>query len=194
VRRKPFSTYCELCASEHWRGRIVMMLLRRKSLRALLLGVIVFGSQVATCAQSEKPVDRILIEKSAHLMTLYRGNQAIRKYKVALGTQPVGRKERQGDHKTREGLYTVDRKNPQSIFHMALHLSYPNAEDRKRAKKLGVDPGGDVEIHGLEKKYAYLGALHRQPDWTDGCIAVTNAEIEEIWKLVPVGTRVEIRP
>lgn len=114
-----------------------MMLLRRKSLRALLLGVIVFGSQVATCAQSEKPVDRILIEKSAHLMTLYRGNQAIRKYKVALGTQPVGRKERQGDHKTPEGLYTVDRKNPQSIFHMALHLSYPNAEDRKRAKKLG---------------------------------------------------------
>ena len=171
-----------------------MMLLRRKSLRALLLGVIVFGSQVATCAQSEKPVDRILIEKSAHLMTLYRGSEAIHKYRIALGTQPVGRKEKQGDHKTPEGMYTVDRKNPQSIFHMALHLSYPNAEDRERAKKRGVDPGGDVEIHGLEKKYAYLGALHRQADWTDGCIAVTNAEIEEIWKLVPVGTRVEIRP
>ena len=77
---------------------------------------------------------------------------------------------------------------------MALHVSYPNAADRAHAKSLGVDPGGDIEIHGLAKQYAFLGAMHRQYDWTDGCIAVTNAEIEEIYPLVPVGTKIEIKP
>lgn len=138
--------------------------------------------------------DKILIEKSAHSLTLFRGGKVLKTYKVALGTVSTGVKTQQGDHKTPEGKYTVDRKNPQSIFHLALHLSYPNADDRARAKKLGVNPGGDVEIHGLAKQYAYLGALHRTTDWTDGCIALTNAEIEEIWRIVPVGTAVEIVP
>lgn len=125
---------------------------------------------------------------------LMRNGAVLKTYKVALGTQPVGRKEREGDHKTPEGDYVIDSKVAQSRFHLALHISYPNAEDRERARKLGVNPGGAVEIHGLENKYEWLGPLHRQVDWTDGCIAVTNAEIDEIWSLVPAGTPVEIRP
>jgi len=127
-------------------------------------------------------------------MTLMHKREVLKTYKVALGGQPVGPKEKQGDHKTPEGLYVIDSKIPNSRFHLALHISYPNAADRERARKMGVNPGGAVEIHGLESQYAWLGPLHRQTDWTDGCIAVSNAEIEEIWPLVPVGTPVEIRP
>jgi len=88
----------------------------------------------------------------------------------------------------------VDWKNPKSQFHLALHISYPNAADREKARKLGVDPGGEIEIHGLGAKFGWIGARHRETDWTEGCIAVTNEEIDEIWKLVPVGIPVEIRP
>ncbi|HET7871085.1 MAG TPA: L,D-transpeptidase family protein [Terriglobales bacterium] len=88
----------------------------------------------------------------------------------------------------------IDSRNPHSQFHLALHISYPNAADRERARKLHANPGGDIMIHGLPSQWAWLGAAHRQSDWTLGCIAVTNAEIEEIWALVPVGTKVEIRP
>jgi murein L,D-transpeptidase YafK len=127
-------------------------------------------------------------------MTLETKGRLVKTYKVALGGQPVGPKQEQGDHKTPEGVYTVDAKNSHSQFYMALHLSYPNASDRKRAKTLGVGPGGDVEIHGLGKAYGWVGARHRQVDWTDGCVAVTNEEIEEIFKMVPVGIAVEIKP
>ena len=122
------------------------------------------------------------------------GSEVLKTYSVALGTVPVGAKEKQGDHKTPEGNYVIDARNSHSRFHLALHISYPRAEDKARARKLGVSPGGDIMIHGLESRFAFLGALHRQTDWTDGCIAVTNPEIEEIWQLAPVGTTVEIRP
>lgn len=138
--------------------------------------------------------DKVLIVKSSRTMTLFSGNTVLKTYKVALGTRPIGPKRMEGDHKTPEGIYTIDAKNSQTRFHLSLHISYPSAADREQARKLGAKPGGAIMIHGLEKQFAYLGALHRQADWTDGCIAVTNAEIEEIWKLVPVGTRVEIRP
>ncbi len=127
-------------------------------------------------------------------MQLLRGGEVLKTYKVALSTQPVGPKEIAGDHRVPEGMYTVDFKNAGSRFHRALHISYPNKADRARARKLGINPGGDIEIHGLEPKYASLGALHRAMDWTDGCIAVTNAEIDEIWSLISAGTLVEIRP
>jgi len=141
-----------------------------------------------------KTADRIVIVKSARTMTLLSGGQVLKTYKVALGGQPVGAKERVGDHKTPEGQYVVDAKNAHSRFYRALHISYPNAADRERARKLGESPGGNIEIHGLGKKFAWVGAFHRQTDWTDGCIAVTNAEIDEIWQLVPIGTPVSIRP
>ena len=138
--------------------------------------------------------NRIVIVKSAHTMTLMSKGNALKTYHVALSTVPVAAKERAGDHKVPEGKYTIDEKNAVSRFHLALHVSYPNAADRARAKKLGVDPGGEIENHGLEKTYAWLGSLHREKDWTDGCIAATDAEIEEIYPLVAVGTLVEIRP
>jgi murein L,D-transpeptidase YafK len=138
--------------------------------------------------------DHILIEKSAHTMKLLHHGEILKTYKVSLSRVPVGAKQRSGDHKVPEGQYIVDSKNHQSKFHLALHVSYPNATDRERAKKMGVDPGGNIEIHGLDTTYAWVGSLHRTIDWTNGCIAVTNPEIEEIFPMVPVGTPVEIRP
>ena len=164
-------------------------LMRGRPLQLLFLFLIVQAR-----AADKLQADKIIIVKSARTMTLFNADKVLKTYKVALGTEPVGPKRVEGDHKTPEGSYTIDARNPQSRFHLALHISYPSAADRERARRLGTRPGGAIMIHGLEKPYAYLGALHRQTDWTDGCIAVTNAEIEEIWKLVPVGTRVEIRP
>ena len=148
------------------------------------------------CAAAAAPVqaDKIVILKSAHSMTLLSGGKVLKTYKIALGSVPVGPKHVEGDHKTPEGTYLIDAKNGHSQFHLSLHISYPSAADQQRARSMGARPGGAIMIHGLAKPFAYLGPLHRQTDWTDGCIAVTNAEIEEIWKLVPVGTRVEIRP
>jgi murein L,D-transpeptidase YafK len=140
------------------------------------------------------PVDRILIEKSAHTMKLMRHNDIVKTYKVSLSRVPVGAKQHSGDHRVPEGEYFIDSKNHFSTFHLALHISYPSVADRRRARKRGVDPGGNIEIHGLGSTYAWAGSLHRTIDWTDGCIAVTNPEIEEIFPLVPVGTPVEIRP
>jgi murein L,D-transpeptidase YafK len=145
-------------------------------------------------AQTAMRVDRIVVEKIKRTLTLMDGRKALKTYKVALGGQSVGAKDRQGDHKTPEGIYSVDAKNPNSQFYKALHLSYPNPADRANARKLGVSPGGDVEIHGLGAKWGWLGAKHRLTDWTDGCVALTNEEIDEIYPLVKVGTTVEIRP
>jgi len=148
------------------------------------------------CCAAAAPVqaDKIVILKSTRSMTLLSGSKVLKTYKVALGSVPVGPKQIEGDHKTPEGDYIIDAKNAHSQFHLSLHISYPSAADQKRARGLSARPGGAIMIHGLARPFAYLGPLHRQTDWTDGCIAVTNAEIEEIWKLVPVGTRIEIRP
>jgi lipoprotein-anchoring transpeptidase ErfK/SrfK len=162
------------------------------------LGIIaVLGGSLPTWAADKTAVptkaDLVVIVKSTRTLTLLNHGQVLKTYKVALGGDPVGPKVKAGDKRTPEGEYTIDSKNPHSRFHLALHISYPNAADRDRAHKLGVSPGGGVEIHGLESKYAWVGSLHRQVNWTAGCIAVTNPEIEEIYKLVPVGTPVEIR-
>jgi murein L,D-transpeptidase YafK len=164
----------------------------RRAILAIFILVLAFAPR--TRAQAVKNADRIVIVKSARTMTLMSHGQVLKTYKVALGTVPVGAKEHVGDHKTPEGLYKVDWKNPQSQFHKALHVSYPNATDRERAKKMGLEPGGEIEIHGLGAKYGWVGAMHRAHDWTDGCIAVTNEEIDEIWPLVPAGTVIEIKP
>lgn len=139
-------------------------------------------------------VDRIVVVKSTRTMMLMSEGKVLKTYEVALSREPVGAKERAGDHKVPEGEYVVDSKVLHSRFHLALHISYPNAADRERARKLGVKPGGNIEIHGLPNRYAWLGSVQHYVDWTDGCVAVTNPEIEEIWRLVPVGTPVEIRP
>jgi murein L,D-transpeptidase YafK len=145
-------------------------------------------------AAAPSQADKIVILKSARTMTLLSGSKVLKTYKVALGSVPVGPKRIEGDHKTPEGSYVIDAKNVHSQFHLSLHISYPSAADQQRARSLGARPGGAIMIHGLARPFAYLGPLHRQTDWTDGCIAVTNGEIEEIWKMVSIGTRVEIRP
>jgi murein L,D-transpeptidase YafK len=174
------------------------MTMHAKKIAACLLGVslpvFVACRGAGATPESAKQADRIVIEKSKRTMTLMSGSTVLKTYKVALGGQPVGAKQRVGDHKTPEGLYIVDQKKAASQFHRALHISYPNARDKENARKLGVSPGGDVEIHGLGAKYGWVGAAHRQTGWTDGCIAVTNEEIDEIWPLVAVGTPVEINP
>ncbi|MGZ4840328.1 MAG: L,D-transpeptidase family protein [Candidatus Angelobacter sp.] len=157
----------------------------------LLIFLIVALRCVATTTAQ---ADKIVIVKSARTMTLLSGAKALKTYKVALGSVPVGPKHVEGDHKTPEGNYVIDAKNSHSQFHLSLHISYPSAADQQRAHSLRSRPGGAIMFHGLPKPFAYLGPLHRQTDWTDGCVAVTNSEIEEIWKLVPVGARVEIRP
>jgi len=147
-----------------------------------------------SAAVAEPQADRILIEKAKREMTLLTHGKVLRSYRVALGHNPVGPKTRQGDMRTPEGLYTIDARYAQSEYHRALHISYPNAADRAQARKLGVDPGGDILIHGLPNGMGYIGKAHRLWDWTKGCVAVTDEEIEEIWRLVPNGTPVEIRP
>lgn len=169
--------------------------MRRRTAIKTLAGALVAGSGVfAFAGEAEWQADSILVLKRGRTLQLLVAGEVKQSYKVALGRNPVGAKERQGDGKTPEGKYTVDAKNAHSQFHRALHVSYPNAADRERARKLGVSPGGDIMIHGLPPKYAWVGAAHRATDWTEGCIAVTDAEIEEIWKHVAPGTPVEIRP
>ena len=144
-------------------------------------------------SQNQK-ADSILILKKDHLLELISAGKPIRTYKVALGQGGLEPKTREGDGRTPEGRYIVDRRNAASEYHLSLHISYPNGDDRRRAAKLGVARGGDIMIHGLPNGKGWIGPVHRSFDWTLGCIAVTDAEIEEIWKLVPVGTPVEIRP
>ena len=138
--------------------------------------------------------DRILIEKKAHRMTVYAGGKEIRHYKIAIGRGGPGKKQREGDKLTPEGLYRIDKRNPQSSYHLSLHLTYPNADDIAAAAKAGVNPGSDIMIHGALNGFGWLGRLHTLFDWTLGCVAVTDKEIEELWTLVPDGTEVEIRP
>ena len=140
------------------------------------------------------PADKVLIEKQARRLTLLSKGEVIKTYRIALGANPVGHKERQGDNKTPEGVYIIDSRNSNSGFHLSLHISYPNAKDKRRAQELGVSPGGDIMIHGLKNGFAQLGASHAETDWTEGCIAVTNQEMEEIYRFVPNGTVVEIKP
>ncbi|RJR19924.1 MAG: outer membrane protein assembly factor BamD [Nitrospiraceae bacterium] len=140
------------------------------------------------------PADRILIEKKERRMTLLSKGKVLRTYNIALGGNPVGPKERQGDNKTPEGTYIIDARNGDSRYHLSLRISYPNEKDKKRARELGVSPGGDIMIHGIKNGFSWAGEYHKGIDWTNGCIAVTDEEIEEIDKLVPNGTIVEIRP
>jgi murein L,D-transpeptidase YafK len=145
-------------------------------------------------ASATTAADKILIEKNARRLTLYAKGHPVKMYKVSLGRNPKGPKEREGDNKTPEGIYTIDSRNINSGYHLALHISYPNETDEQRAKSQGVSPGGNIMIHGIKNGFGWFGRFHTSIDWTQGCIAVTDEEIEEIDKLVPNGTAVEIRP
>jgi murein L,D-transpeptidase YafK len=137
-------------------------------------------------------IDRIVIEKAARRMQLIQDGKPVRTYKVALGFTPKGDKVRQGDGKTPEGEFAIDRRNDESAFHLSIGLDYPRREDIEQAAKTGYSPGGDIFIHGQPN--ALPDGLKIKGDWTAGCIAVTNAEMREIWAVTPIGTPVEIRP
>lgn len=137
---------------------------------------------------------QIIVEKTARRLTLLHDATVLATYPVALGGAPVGPKQQEGDRRTPEGHYTIDYKNARSHEHLALHISYPSAADRANAQHRGVPPGGDIMIHGLRNGLGWLGRLHLWLDWTDGCVAVTDRQMDEIWPLVAVGTPVEIRP
>ena len=158
---------------------------------------LVIGARALRPAPQASPAqkaDAVLILKKDHVLELLAGDKVIQSYKVALGRGGLAPKQREGDARTPEGHYIIDARNEVSHYHRALHVSYPNAEDRARAARLGAAAGGAIMIHGLPNGMGWLGATHRLYDWTRGCIAVTDDEIDEIWNMVPVGTPVEIRP
>jgi murein L,D-transpeptidase YafK len=139
-------------------------------------------------------VDRVIVNKARREMLLLRGESVLRSYRIALGRNPDGPKMEEGDCRTPEGRYIIDRRNPQSRFHLSLHISYPDETDRARALERGVDPGGDIMIHGLRNGEGHVGKAHLESDWTRGCIAVSDEEMDEIWELVGDGTPIEINP
>lgn len=138
--------------------------------------------------------DQVQVYKASRRMDLMWEGERIRSYRISLGGNPLGHKQREGDSRTPEGEYIIDWRNPKSRFHLSLHISYPNREDRSRAAKEGVSPGGDIMIHGLPNGWEAAGPALAGVDWTDGCIAVDNWAIREIWDAVPNGTPITILP
>jgi murein L,D-transpeptidase YafK len=145
-------------------------------------------------SQASATASLVIVAKARRILSLYAAGRPIRTYHVALGTNPVGPKRQSGDRRTPEGRYVIDFRKADSQYHRSLHVSYPSAVDREAARRRGVSPGGDIFIHGLPNGMQDRERALLASDWTWGCIAVTNAEIEEIWRLVPNGTPIEIRP
>jgi murein L,D-transpeptidase YafK len=164
------------------------------SIVVLLAGVYVYAHHNWNPLSKDTTIDRILVEKAARRLSIFAGDKRLKSYRVALGHNPVGPKEQEGDMKTPEGLYKIDSRNPQSAFHLALHLSYPSEEETARAAERGLSAGFDIMVHGIQNGGGWIGAFHRWHDWTAGCIALTDEEIEELWRVTPDGTPIEIRP
>ncbi|MEJ6404963.1 L,D-transpeptidase family protein [Yoonia sp. 2307UL14-13] len=149
------------------------------------------GTPPAMAAADER-ADAIHVDKDKRILTLLRDGEVIRTYPISMGANPVGHKTQEGDERTPTGAYEIDWRNANSIAHLSLHISYPNADDVAQAQARGVSPGGNIMIHGLPNGWGWLGPWQTRWDWTDGCIAVTNAEMREIWALVPDGTPITI--
>lgn len=176
--------------------RIHLILLR---LLMLSLGVSLMpqahSSELATSAMGEAPaVSQVLVHKEERRLYLMAGEAIVRSYRISLGDNPVGHKLYEGDERTPEGEYTLDWRNENSDFHKSIHISYPNDEDRDLAQAWGLDPGGSIMIHGLPNNAGDLAFAFAGLDWTDGCIAVSNEEMDEIWQLVTDGTPIHILP
>ena len=159
----------------------------------LIGGVYLYAHYNWNPLPAETRIDRILVEKSARRLSIFRGGKKLKDYRVALGRNPVGAKEQEGDMKTPEGFYWIDWRNPESDYHLALHVSYPSDEDNTRAAARGVNAGFDIMIHGIRNGGGWIGAFHRMQDWTAGCIALTDEEIEELYRVTPDWTPIEIR-
>lgn len=138
--------------------------------------------------------DEVLVVKSKRKMYLIREGEIFQEYRISLGDSPVGHKGKEGDKRTPEGRYIIDYRNPQSRFHLSLHINYPSDTDLQSALDKGVSPGGEIFIHGLPNGMAHQAIEFKGRDWTDGCIAITNTEIMQFWTLVKDGTPIEIKP
>ena len=141
------------------------------------------------------PVDYVLVKKAKRELYLYAGPDLIKTYKIALGKKPIGQKQKEGDSKTPEGLYTLDWRNPHSKFYRSIHVSYPNKSQARTAKEAGIDPGGAIMIHGQPNDWSErIKLTFSSNDWTEGCIALENQDMIEVWDLVKDGTPIEIKP
>jgi murein L,D-transpeptidase YafK len=159
----------------------------------VVIGAVPFLEDARAPLPDHLMADSVIVEKSLHRMDLFKDGKLLRTYRVALGHGGSEPKSQEGDARTPQGAYVIDNHNPRSGFHRALHISYPNASDLAAARARGVNAGSDVEIHGLKNGLGWIGRLHRVLDWTAGCIAVTNREMDEIWRVVPNGTPIVIR-
>ena len=173
-----------------------------RTLTALLFATLISFSGPANAAPNAVALwaplkaDRLVVLKGERRLVLMRGDRVMKVFRVALGRYPKGHKTRRGDALTPEGTYTVDYRldSDKSKFYRALHISYPNRQDRDRARQMGVDPGGQIMIHGLPTKWSARDVGHPRQDWTQGCIALTNREMDEVWQMVDDGTTIEIHP
>lgn len=138
--------------------------------------------------------DKVIVEKSESKLFLIHNGKVVHEYHVSFGANPKGHKQQEGDERTPEGTYILDYKKENSSFYKAIHISYPNKNDKKNAKLMGVNPGGLIMIHGQKNKLGFFSFITQRFDWTNGCIAVTNSEMDEIWDAIDVGTPIEIRP
>ena len=161
-----------------------------KAVLTLLLTLALFASPDAWATKA----DLVVVNKTERKLYLFKDDEIIGEYMVAFGSNPEGHKIQEGDGRTPEGRYVLDWKNPNSAYYLSIHVSYPNRDDRARARLMGVDPGGDIMIHGQKNGYGWLGQVSRFVNWTDGCIAVSDADMDEIWAAVDPGTPIEIRP
>lgn len=157
---------------------------------AIIMGALFSSS--AFC-ESEKIADRVVVEKSKRMMRLFSGGVELVSFGISLGRSPVGEKRCEGDDKTPEGIFRVIQHKADSAYYRSLRISYPEPVQVEAAKTKGCKPGGDIMIHGIRNGFGWIGRLHRLVDWTHGCIAVTNEEIEKVWNLVPDGVIVEIK-
>ena len=164
------------------------------ALVSLIAGVLAWANHHGSPLPVDARADRIVIEKSRRALSLFHQGQLLKQYRVALGRVPVGAKAQEGDRKTPEGRYVIDYRKADSGYFRALHISYPSAADAESARQRGVAPGGDIMIHGQRNGFGWIGKLHRLMDWTLGCVAVTNQEMAELWRAVPNGTPIELRP
>ncbi len=144
---------------------------------------------------SDFPVaEKVVVEKEKRKLHLIKGNEVFRSFDIALGIAPVGDKQSEGDFRTPEGIYTLDDRNPDSDFFLSIHISYPNSGDRREARATGVSPGGQIMIHGQPNEPTYSAAYYKKQDWTNGCIAVSNSDMIDIWLMTPNDIAIEIRP
>ncbi|HEX6997343.1 MAG TPA: L,D-transpeptidase family protein [Gammaproteobacteria bacterium] len=166
----------------------------RAMLLALLAAAGAANAAPLGVATHHELADKVLVVKSERKLYLLKAGRVLREFDISLGLMPVGHKQREGDFRTPEGLYYLEAKNPDSDYFLSIKVSYPNAEDRARAKALGVDPGGQIMIHGLPNVPRYDESHYIGRDWTDGCIAVSNSDMVDIWLMTRESTPIEIRP